>query len=1089
MFRQISIGAAAVLTVGLLAAGCSEDGDTIISGGTSELNNSDAFGATSIASNNLAPDGGGMSPDDTSVNGERVIWCCDAPDSDGPSDADGSAILLFTTTDGRTFASHYNGQSLTPPVELEANDHNQGSAFNINAAVALCLQTASYENAQASTDTINQVRENDGVWLLVMSGQTSFEDPRTTQTQLIKGLRGRHIGLWSWIVDPSKRGTASVFVDGVTNTIGSLPATSPRNGEYRYGFQVNAGDEIAAGFGSATTSPRSGATPANRGGVLPTDPATPASDVQVFGLISDGISGQATYSGGTGASSTTGGRAVATTGGGPTSSDYEGGENTNVVHLYYTQTVTSNNLGGGFVNSVHGGTRIAGFQSGFNLATLTFGAVGEVLPTTRVTDNAAPANAGLQMFVDTDPNGVSTSFLTYNQFLFFPYTDLTLNNTVGGDPYLSLDGETIIAKAVVRQDSSGGSTLLATQDLTTRNGTLGAHDLISRTTFSNAETQTFISDDESQSIYGTDEGLADTTIFYIGSDNTQTGGIDDTAAFTGNSDDMLLAANFTTLDVTVATGAQDDVLLAGSSTTSSGFLVSAHDQDLDASSGSASSVVEFDDGVSDVSLRMDRAGRYVAAAYRQNQGASTTTNFTQHTALMARIYQVVRFGGAAVAFTSRFSNITQVSQTGATVEVNDVSATQITDALSVQGYTFQDYLGYRCGVQSDADIMWLIWDQSDGTEDRLFVRPLITVVGATGTPLVNTAGTATSNVVELEDAAGQAVSGDDHDTLPGTAGGEINSFNFINNSIDEVLSCDLGAAGSSTGTQTLGGLFLAFVKVTDATSPSFFSSTSTNLGDADGFDADVIAVAVLPGASDELNRVVIDNGFNEDADDSTPRAFASNLNSGGGDLTGTNLRTGEDVFELVVTDPTTDITTIDNGSDAIVVLWTEPTARSNGTGSDGLFAVKFASDAFASTINGNTSTGSATDFANAFVPDLLLLPNRLDHLTGGDVTGLVPGDNPTTAGSNVGVLFLEDSRIWAQGSTDGGATWLTSSGAPDPALVDNDTTSNVIASEVSVCWSDDCEATDGILAFRKFDTQSAGAELRLRLRTGFRPAR
>jgi len=60
MFRQVGIGAAAVLSIGLLAAGCSDDGDTIVVGGSGDLNNNDSVSLTSVASNNLAPDGGGL---------------------------------------------------------------------------------------------------------------------------------------------------------------------------------------------------------------------------------------------------------------------------------------------------------------------------------------------------------------------------------------------------------------------------------------------------------------------------------------------------------------------------------------------------------------------------------------------------------------------------------------------------------------------------------------------------------------------------------------------------------------------------------------------------------------------------------------------------------------------------------------------------------------------------------------------------------------------------------------------------------------------------------------------------------------------
>ena len=59
MFRQVGIGAATVLSIGLLAAGCSEDGDTIISGGGNILQNTDSTPFSGVTNNNVASDGGG----------------------------------------------------------------------------------------------------------------------------------------------------------------------------------------------------------------------------------------------------------------------------------------------------------------------------------------------------------------------------------------------------------------------------------------------------------------------------------------------------------------------------------------------------------------------------------------------------------------------------------------------------------------------------------------------------------------------------------------------------------------------------------------------------------------------------------------------------------------------------------------------------------------------------------------------------------------------------------------------------------------------------------------------------------------------
>merc|ERR1711916_185193 len=70
MFRQVGIGAAAVLSIGLLAAGCSEDGDNIIAGGNGSLlpGNTDQSPFAGFESNNLSPDGGAFSENGASVD-------------------------------------------------------------------------------------------------------------------------------------------------------------------------------------------------------------------------------------------------------------------------------------------------------------------------------------------------------------------------------------------------------------------------------------------------------------------------------------------------------------------------------------------------------------------------------------------------------------------------------------------------------------------------------------------------------------------------------------------------------------------------------------------------------------------------------------------------------------------------------------------------------------------------------------------------------------------------------------------------------------------------------------------------------------
>ena len=63
----------------MLAVGCSEDGDTFISGGGSgnDLNNTDSLGLSSVSSNNLSPDGGGLTPNAAQASSFIVCFNCD----------------------------------------------------------------------------------------------------------------------------------------------------------------------------------------------------------------------------------------------------------------------------------------------------------------------------------------------------------------------------------------------------------------------------------------------------------------------------------------------------------------------------------------------------------------------------------------------------------------------------------------------------------------------------------------------------------------------------------------------------------------------------------------------------------------------------------------------------------------------------------------------------------------------------------------------------------------------------------------------------------------------------------------------------
>lgn len=1082
MLRQVGIGAAAALTAGLLAVGCGSDGDTIIVGGTSDLNNTDQFGATSIGSNNLAPDGGAWSPDGTDQSGVRIIWNQDLGTSDCASQADNSAVVLVTTSDGRTFVTTYNG-SLTPPVELEATDHDNTS-FDIDSAGVQFLQLSGYANASATNDVVNNVRQNNGAIVLVMAGSTSYDDPTLNITNFggnTTNKRGIHRALWQWLYWPAFRGQERIFADATTNRVGSITATTSRyyaapTNEFRYGWQVNAGAElslnVATGARAAVSGARTGSSATGSG-----TPNSPAADVLGFALMSDGYQGESQWEGkDVTVDSQSNNRHQVTSTSGTPKSTFTPGEAVSLLHLVYTQIVTSLDAGGTNTGDFLGGATSALFHSSFNLASLSFDAVARVNPPVASSSRNVAFNAG---------------FLTYNNVLVTNYVETTPSfNLTTFDPYGITGTEQVILKLVARQSATGGSTPASIQDLATRTSATGVHRQFDPASTVGQESETQDIDMTGASIYGRDESLAETVIFFQSKDATNTGGQEDSGTNTGNTDTALYAALLSQSDYTgTATGSTDGDLVTGATNP---LLVSRHD--ADAFGGTVSNpVTEFSDAVAAVGVGMNRTGSYIVAGYIQMEGSSTTTAYTRRRTLKAVVYETVRLGQTTIPFASRFSAPIEVSDpssgAGSTTTANNgQGSTNVENNLPVNRWEFQGSAGYRCGFQSNDQIFWVLWEQSAGTEDRLFARALAVTLPAAGSP---TFITASNGVVELDEQSSEQVVTDNLDTdangsldrsqvnflngelASGTGGGTstyTTAPNTVEYGITNVQSCDLGVAGTAQNAST-GGLFLVYVKTTDNTRQTITGGVST--GDSDGFDRHIFANSILVGAAADQGRVLIDSNFNED------------------DLSGASQTTGSDIFTLVAlgspiavnSSNTNQQNSTGNQITGALVFFTQPTQANASNTSDALYARYF--DASAK-FRAGTSTGTATDFQASFVPTVasgsFLAPNRLDHLTGGDVESALSG-TPVVSGTTSMIIWTEDAHHWGNGSADG-RTFLTSAGSPAPVLVDQDKATNVVSGLFSHATNDSCALVDGIYGVKKRD--HSGANQRQLFRTGKR---
>jgi hypothetical protein len=281
----MGIGALATIVAGTLAVGCSDDSSSGGGGSTTSVDTpAQSFTGSSIQTNNLDSDGAGFSPNNTQAREVKAVFSTDVGNSDGTFGGDSSAMVMFRVSDTgstlqRVLASHYSGGAFTPPVELQAEDRDENVASNLQAAVMIQLATAQYgANSTTSSTAANDVRTNDGNWLLLWDYTTLFQDPRLATNSTTNAV-GKHRTIAATVFLKEHRGTPVTS----STKVGALART------FRYGFQ-----EVGLEVPSIRTGGVIGDTVANV-----QDPVRfpPRTNVTSFGLISDGFCGQATFGG------------------------------------------------------------------------------------------------------------------------------------------------------------------------------------------------------------------------------------------------------------------------------------------------------------------------------------------------------------------------------------------------------------------------------------------------------------------------------------------------------------------------------------------------------------------------------------------------------------------------------------------------------------------------------------------------------------------------------------------------------------------------------------------------------------------------
>jgi len=1063
MFRKVLTGASAVLAVGMLAVGCSEDGDTFTIGGTGVLPPQN-FPAGAIADFNVAPDGGGISPNTGDPLGWKVTFACDCCDSDGEFVGDNSAIILFQVDNENTdqesvFACHYDGSTLTPPVELRDPDRDEDVPVDLDSAICHFIGTSTYQGA--TQDITQQAQAKQGNWVILYTAFTEDEDPRSGDPE-VTGIEGPRWGVFGRFFVKSLRGDANeVVMADPTSAWGN------QSGLFRYGFQVQGREINEIRTAGAVT------------GLL-------QSNVQSFGLVSDGLCGQSCWEGdgtphdnnddpnddstaddfvadaGDLASVEEGDTSFAT------GNSYRTGEATTFVHLFFTQIANSRSTEGPNYspgNDSNVASRMVMQEAALNLATLEFASPSPVEPTTDRNQNVGGATVG---------TGFYPTFYTYNDLCFYSYADGDLLDGTGVDEMMfEFPAEKIIGKLqVVADTATGSSDLEDNEDLSVRGG--NSHDLVEQDT-SGGNTERAFFNDDGTFIFGSDEGLGDTSIFFLATDGTAEGGLDDVGR-----------DNF---HQGVYVGLVDEDGQVSTDAANNPALISPHaDDDPD----SPAEDDAFPDNVSFFDACMNRTGTYIALAYIQNEDPTPSNNNAGDfddffTALKVVIYAPFRPQASSTDpnattlpedLEDRFTAPQIVSDETTNVDINDNAGPGPGftpgfngSLLPVNDFMWQGKLGYRCATQSDPSILWILWEQSDTTEDRVFARA-IDVDLSTAPPSFTP-----DDIAEFEANAGEAVASTDHDTNgPLVAGGIINQFNFLENSVhdssdgrfldDVFAACDLGPTDAQDADATDGGLFVVFAKIVDNTDGRSPNGTS---GDTDRADATLRACYLTPGDNEPQEVTDISRAIHSNVPTVNERGGANNLG---------DFDVG-DIIKLVCVSNNATLSG-DGGhtASAIYVIFSD-IAGNNHTSSRALYARRWDAGDFAQ------NPGSATQFADAFEGPANNggEPARLDNESGDDVD--VAPLFCAQRGTSALVIFRQNEHIWGNSSSDG-ANWLTDNGRPDPQLADDDTGHDVEPPPFAPQWTVDfCDdgkgdALDFILLFGKQDGDDADATVRAR---------
>lgn len=446
----------------------------------------------------------------------------------------------------------------------------------------------------------------------------------------------------------------------------------------------------------------------------------------------------------------------------------------------------------------------------------------------------------------------------------------------------------------------------------------------------------------------------------------------------------------------------------------------------------------FTDPALNLNCQLSRDGDYVLIAYRQNEDSAQG----QGLALNALIYKT----DTAMSFPMRFSSELRVDD-----GPQDMSRVVTGPAvLPVQDFAFQSRVALRCGQQTDSAAVAVVYEQSDGNQDRVFVRPF--EVQLTDPPAIQLAD-------DLEIDSQNLVKSTFNATL------NTDEFSFIEGSVQlsQFRLLDIGVDSQNKA----GEFVLVYPKEVD----------DIDTDDGRG-DIDILAQGIsLDIATDQAQL--------------TFRGRIDNTDEGNG--LGQMRRT-----ELIAVVPTPTRAAASGpmtSPDSITIFFTQPSSG-NISGGFGMFARSLRLDQF------RAATGMVF-FENIVSPGIGSAPVRIDARQSSLTTlGLHSGDRLTRNslvrhdapailqnGTRMLLLFLQDGHLFASESQDG-VNFTKFGQLPDPNLVDNESfgTNIVDPADIFIAPLDNsqCGNTAGtVILYIKRD--SANGDRRILLRRVLNP--